>query len=139
MMQNLADQHSLSQIARAPTRGSALLDLVYVSMQLINCVDSDLLPIAGSDHSAQLVRLPATGEAGMKLRKVVDYKQLELLLSHIDSRVLFVGCVTVDDYALRLNTALVDAINASTLYKPTYKRERLPRHIVQLIRVKQKK
>ena len=139
MIQNLADQHSLFQIVHVPTRGSVLLDLVYVSMQIIICVVSDLPPIAGSDHSAQLVRLPATEEAGMKLRNVVDYKQLELLLSHIDSRVLFVGCVTVDYYALRLNTALVDAINASTLYKPRYKRERFPRHIVQLICIKQKK
>ena len=115
MIQNLAEQHSLSQIARAQTRGSALLDLVYVSMQLINCVVSDFTPIAGSNHSAQLVRLPTTGEVGMKLRKVVNYELLELLLSHIESRVLFVGNVTVNDYALRLNTALVDAINASTL------------------------
>ena len=88
MIQNLADQHSLSKMARAPTCGNALLDLVYVSMQLINCVVPDLPPIAGSDHSAQLVRLPATGEAGIKLRKVVDYVQLELLLSHIDSSLI---------------------------------------------------
>jgi hypothetical protein len=135
---NLIMEHNLSLIASQPTRGDALLDLVYVTPDFINSNISDLPPIARSDHSAQLIELPISSVSDVKQRKVVDAKQLGLLLGQLDSTTMFSECRDVDDYANVLTATLLGAIADSTRFKQVCKRQRLPRYIVQLLHTKKK-
>ena len=51
---------------------------------------------------------------------------------------VFASFITTDDYADSFTAALLSAIKAFTSSKPVYKREALPKHIVQLIRLKKR-
>ena len=130
----------LCQIASSPTRGGALLNLVYVSKHFIHSKILDLPPAAGLDHSAQLVKLYVGKKyTGARLCQRVDYEQFGKLLSQLDYTTMFIGCIDVDDFASRFTETLLNAVSASSFYRPVYWRQRLPRHIVQLLRAKQKK
>jgi hypothetical protein len=138
-LNNIIDVHSLCQIACLPTRGRAMLDLVYVSSQFAECYVTALPPMAGSDHDAQLIKVPSIRcQRGIKFCRSVDYERLGILISQIDWCVLFKRATDADSYACILTSALTRAVMACTTYKPLCKRQRLPRHIVQLIRKKRK-
>ena len=132
-------EHSLTQLAQQPTRGSALLDLVFISSRLSVSSIDELPPVAGPDHNAQLLSVRATlSSVGKATRKFFDYQHLSSLLSHNMWNKVFASCITTDDYANSFTAALLSAIKASTFCKPVYKREALPKHIVQLIRLKKR-
>ena len=139
MFDDFAIEHNLSLDASQPTRGDALRNLVYIPPKFISCTVSDPPPIAGSDHSAQLLELPISIISNVKQRKVVDVEQLGLLLSQFDSSSMFNECRDVNDYASVLTAALLGAIADSTRFKQVCKHQRLPRHIVQLLHAKKMK
>ena len=140
MLRCLVSERCLRQIASSPTREGAVLDPVYVSKHFIHSTILDLPPVAGSDHSAQLVKLYVDKEyTGARLCKRVDYEQLDKLLNQFDYTTMFIGCIDTDDFASRFNETLLNAVSTCSLYKPAYRRQRLPRRIVQLLRAKQKK
>ena len=114
MFDDLTIEHNLSLVASQPTRGDALLDLVYVTPDFVSSTVSDLPPIAGSDQSAQLLELPISTVSHVKQRKVLDIEQLSLLLSQLDSNTMFSECRDVNDYASVLTAALLGAIADST-------------------------
>ena len=137
LIRQFACEHSLTQLAQQPTRGLALLDLVFISSRLsVSSIDET---VAGSDHNAQLLSMRATlSSVGKATREFVDYQHLSSLLSHNMWNKVFASCITTDDYADSFTAALLSAIKASTPCKPVYKREVLPKHIVQLIRLKKR-
>jgi endonuclease/exonuclease/phosphatase (EEP) superfamily protein YafD len=96
-----ASDHHLSPLAKQPTRNDALLDLVFVSSDLV-CGDViNLRPIGESDHVAQLLQLPQLTDARLPVRlcSKVDYDQLRYQFSQIDCTVAFNQCITTDDFA----------------------------------------
>ena len=139
LIRQFACEHSLTQLAQQPTRGSALLDLVFISSRLSVSFIDELSPVAGSDHNAQLLSMRATlSSVGKATREFVDYQHLSSLLSHNMWNKVFASFITTDDYADSFTAALLSAIKAFTSCKPVYKREALPKHIVQLIRLKKR-
>ena len=66
MFDDLTIGHNLSIVASQPTRGDALLELFYVISDFISSTVSDLPPIAGSDHNAQLLELPMSTVSDVK-------------------------------------------------------------------------
>ena len=100
IVDRVANVHSLSQIASAPTCGNTILDLVFVSKHYTRGDVINIPPIAGSDQSGQLIKLPvARGLHNIKMRKLINYDQIKLLLSQLNWDILFTSCPNVDDYA----------------------------------------
>ena len=92
-MDNIANVQGLSQIASAPTCGNTLVDLLFVSMHYMRGDVINIPPIAGSDHSSQLIKLPVVrGLQNIKMRKLINYEQLSLLLSQLNWNILFTSC-----------------------------------------------
>jgi hypothetical protein len=82
---NLAASYDLTQIAIEPTRGHALLDLIFVSQQFVNCNVTTLPPLADSDHCAQILHIPfATNSSAGKMTSKVDHALLCKLLQQTD-------------------------------------------------------
>ena len=139
LLQQFACDHDLTQIARQPTRHSSLLDLVFVLSHYTQSTITDLAPIGDSDHSRQLLHLPITSTvSNTNMSTVVDYDMLSSLLQTVDWSVTFSGCESADDYAEQFTSVLRAAIDESTHFKLRCRRQRLPRHIVTLLRIKQK-
>ena len=81
MVDNFANVHGISQIASAPTRSNTLLDLVFVSIHYTRSKVINIPPIAGSDHSGQLIKLSVVrGLHNIKSRKSINYDQLSYLI-----------------------------------------------------------
>ena len=77
LIRQFACEHSLTQLAQQPTRGSALLDLVFISSRLSVSFIDELPPVAGSDHNAQLLSVRATlSPVGKATREFIDYQHL---------------------------------------------------------------
>jgi hypothetical protein len=97
---NLAVSYDLTQIAIEPTRGHALLDLIFVSRQFVNCNVTTLPPLADSDHCAQILRIPiATNLSAGKMTSKIDHALLCNLLQQTDWLASLQNCVTSDDFA----------------------------------------
>ena len=138
-LRHLITEHSLSQIATQPTRERAILDLVFLS-DTLRADDVEHQPlIAGSDHKAQLwhVTLPAV-QCRRNLCRHVDYAKLNCALSLIDLTVAFKGCAVTDDYAACFTNLVLDAVNKCSAFVLHFRRPRLPKHIVVLLRVKKR-
>ena len=138
-LQHHITEHSLSQIVTQPTRERAILDLVFLSDTLRADDVEHLPPNAGSDHDAQLwyVTLPAL-QRRRNLRRYVDYAKLNCALSLIGWTAAFKGCAVTDDYAARFTNLVLDAANKCSAFVPLFRRPRLPKHIVVLLRVKKR-
>jgi hypothetical protein len=67
---------------------------------------------------------------------MVDYQQLRLLMNEIDWRQQFIGYISVDDYASLFTNTLHSAILEFTVNCRSFKKARLPMHIVRLLRTK---
>ena len=78
IIRNFANEHNLLQIAKSATRKLSYLDLIFVSSRFQQCHVIDIEPLAGSDHSAQLLYLPNSGYviASQPLTYVINYEQL---------------------------------------------------------------
>ena len=139
LIQQFACEHSLKQLAQQPTHGSALLDLVFISSRLrVSSID-ELPPVAGYDHNAQLLSVCATlSFVGKATHEFFNYQHLSSLLSQKMWNKVFASCISTDDYADSFTAALLYAIKASISCRPACKREALPKHIVQLIRLKKR-
>jgi hypothetical protein len=136
---NLAASYDLTQIAFEPTRGHALLDLIFVSRRFANCNVTTLPPLADSDHCAQLLRIPfVTNSSACQMTSKVDHALLCNLLQQTDWLASLQNCVTADDFAAQFTGQLQHAILSSTYHRPQFHRQRLPRHIVQLLCAKHK-
>jgi hypothetical protein len=136
---NLAASYDLTQIAIEPTRGHALLDLIFVSRRFVNCNVTTLPPLADSDHCAQILRIPfVTNSSAGQMTSKVDHALLCNLLQQTDWLASLQNCVTADDFAAQFTGQLQHAISFSTYHRPQFRRQRLPRHIVQLLRAKHK-
>ena len=138
-LRHLITEHSLSQIVTQPTRERAILDLVFLSYTLRVDDVKHLPPIAGSDHDAQLwhVTLPVL-QRHRKLRCHVDYAKLNCALCLIDWTVAFKSCEVTDDYAARFTNLVLYAVNKCSAFLPLFRRPRLPKYIVLLLRVKKR-
>ena len=100
---------------------------------------SYLAPINCSDHDSQLlrIRLPFSVNRTI-LRHHVEYDGIRLLLSQTDWTASFQGCIVVNDFVYRFNSLIFGAVDTCTSYKSIFRRQRLPRHIVQLLRAKKR-
>jgi hypothetical protein len=137
LLRCFANEQGLGQLAKQPTRENSLLDLVFVSLHL--CDDSvliDLPPIAGSDHSAQLLTVPCVTTSGASSQTIIDYQHLDFVLSNIIWESVFAGCITVNDYASSFTDTLLKAVRVSSYSRHQHRRPVLPRHIVQLLKKK---
>ncbi len=140
IVDHLVLEHDLRQLASAPTRGAALLDLVFVSHNFSGSTVAALPPVAGSDHDAQLISLPVRPPATQhRIFRATDYQRLRGTLSGVDWPLFFNGCFTVDDYSSRFTDFFLAAVNECTQLKPASRRQRLPRHIVRLLHLKRRK
>ena len=128
---------NLLQVAREVTRKTALLDLLLTSRSFDQCDVTSLPPIAGSDHSAQPLRLKAVKRTNLegkdRLVHHIRYANVVSITSSIDWPSTFSTCVTTDDYANCFTNILREAINMPSYFKPARKRKCLPRHIVKLL------
>jgi hypothetical protein len=140
LIQVFAVNYSLTQIAREPTRNSALLNLILVSSDFINLTVSGLSPVGDSDYNAQIMSLPLREEIIGRIGEStsVDYVILSTHLQSFGWLAAFMACVTANDYAARFISELLSAIVVSTCHKPACRRKRLLRHIVNLLRNKRK-
>ena len=139
MFRNLITEHQLQQLITKPTRGNAILDLVFVSKSIIVDEISCLPPISTLDHDSQLLRCQLPGlPLRRSLRPCVDYESLCLAISNINWTQAFSQCRYSDDFATRFTNLLSKTIVSCTKYVPSYKGQRLPRHIVHLLRAKKK-
>ena len=68
------------------------------------------------------------------LRRHVDYDGLRLLLSQTDWTASFQGCIVASDFTYRFNFLIFGAVDTCNSYRPIFRRQRLPRHIVRLKR-----
>ena len=137
ILRRLMVEHHLTQTVAQPTRGNAILDLMFVSDTLIIEGISYLAPINCYDHDSQLLRIHFSVNHTM-LHRHVDYDGLRLLLSQTDWTASFKGCIVTNDFACYFNSLIFGAVDTCTSYKPIFRRQRLPRHIVQLLRAKKR-
>ena len=122
MVDNIANVHGLSQIARAPKRGNTLMDLLFVSTHYMRGDVINIPLIVGSDNSSQLIKLLVVrGLQNIKMRKLINYDQLLLLLSQLNWDILFTSCPNADDYASIVTKSLYNAIKSCTTYKTVQK------------------
>jgi hypothetical protein len=134
-----AREHGLVQLARMPTRESALLDLIFVTSNLCDCRVEDLPPVAESDHNSQLLHVPhVLAPSSKRWKTVISYEQLANVLNTTVWSQIFASCITADDYAASLTATLVSAIRTASTRKPLYRRIALPRHIVRMLRAKKR-
>ncbi len=133
-----AAEHCLTQLIRTPTRGDALLDLVFASPNLACTSVSELPPFDRCDHKAQLLSLPLLYAPASKTVTSIDYDNLNILLSLLNWQSIFAGCQTADEYADTFMDQLYSAIEASTMRRPHRRRSPLPKHIVCLLRRKKR-
>ena len=131
--------HGLLQLADRPTRQSALLDLVCATHHFSYGRITNILPVASSDHDEQLFsfKMPAGSNHGKTIR-TVQYDDVANILSQVNWQAAFSNCITADDFANVFMGLLYDAVGACTQQKPCCRRERLPRHIVQMLRKKKR-
>ena len=132
-------EHHQTQTVTQPTRGNAILDLMFISDTFTIEGISLLSPINCSDHDSQLLRicLPFSVNHTL-LRRHVDYDGLRLLLSQTDWAASFQGCIVANYFAHRFNFLIFGAVDTCTCYKPMFRRQRLPRHIIQLLCAKKR-
>ena len=136
MFRNLKNEHQLQQHITKPTRGNAILDLVFVSNSIIVYEISCLPPINASDHNSQLLRCQLSSlPLRRSLRPHFDYESLCLTISNINWTLAFSHC---RHFATRFTNLLSETIVSCTKYVSSYRRQRLPRHIVYLLRAKKK-
>jgi ribonuclease P/MRP protein subunit RPP40 len=140
ILRRVVTEHHLTQMVKQPTRADATLDLVFVTESLITDDVIYLPPVAGSDHDAQLIsiRLPRQLQKNNTIHRRIDYHSLTVQLQQVDWTAVFSSCASANDYASSFTAALSNAIESSAKYLPRFRRKRLPRHIVQLIRAKKK-
>ena len=72
------------------------------------------------------------------LRPLDDYDSLCLAISNINWTQTFSQYRRSNDFATRFTNLLSETIVSCTKYFPSYRRQRLPRHIVHLLRAKKK-
>ena len=85
-----------------------------MSKQFIYSTITDLPPVAGSDHSAQIVMMIVDKEhLGARMRQCANHKQLGKLLSQLDHSTIFMGCFDVDDFGCRITETLLNVIACS--------------------------
>ena len=138
-LRRLMVEHYLTKAVIQPTRGNAILDLIFVSDTLITDGIFYLAPINCSDHDSQLLLIRFLCSVNCTiLRRHVDFDGLRLLLSQTDWRASFQECIVANDFAHRFNTLIFNVVDTCTSYNPIFRRQRLPRHIVQLLRAKRR-
>ena len=133
---------NLLQVAREATRKTAFLDPLLTSRSFGQCDVISLPQIAGSDHSAQLLRLKAVKRTNLedkdRLIHHIRYENVVSIMSSVDWPSTFSTCVTTDDYANCFTNILHETIDMSSYFKPACKRKCLPRHIVKLLHSKRR-
>ena len=80
----------------------------------------------------------AVDESQDTLVSAVDYEQLSFKLQFVNWSSTFAGCVGVNEYAERFTTVLKTAVADCTSFKRVFRRPRLPKHIVKLLRTKRR-
>ena len=138
MFRNLINEHQLQQLITKPTTGNAILDLVFVSNSIIIDEISCLPPISTLDHDSQLLRCQLPGLAFRRILRRVDNESLCLVISNNNWTQAFGQCRRSDDFATRFTNLLSQTIASFTKYVPSYRRQRLPRHMVHLLRANKK-
>ena len=106
----------------------------------MNSIITNKAPIAGSDNEGQLCQIhySLNGSRHTTWKTHTDYTLLNQLLLQVNWNVLFSGCNNTDECAERFYDFLLDAISKSSTRKKISRRQRLPKHIVKLLRLKKK-
>ena len=97
--------------------------------------------IANTEYDTQLfkfqVHITATPPPSLhNIVPIIHYDRLSNILNSIDWCAIFSNCITTDDYVNVFTSQLYSAIDRLTTYKQHCKRERLPKHMVQMLRRK---
>ena len=119
LLRRIMVKHYLTQAVTQPTRGIAILSLMFVSDTLTIDGISYLAPINCSDHDSKLLRicLPCSVNRTI-LCCHVDYDGLRLLLSQTDWTTSFKERIVANDFAYCFNTLIFNAVDTCTSYKP---------------------
>ena len=105
--------NDLSQLVLQPTRGDHILDLALVTDNLASSVVQMAPPVAGSDHTAQVIFLPMISRRLKQRTRAsvmkTDYEAMRQILNSISWRELFSLCNDVDDYVNVFMDVIVSA------------------------------
>ena len=98
-----------------------------------------LSPIAGSDNETQMLRifLPSI-VTRPTIRRRIDYASLHKYFVQINWQNAFRNCRNTNEYANCFMHLLKMAIHSCVLYEPIFRRRRLTRHFVLLLRKKKR-
>ena len=140
VISQFAIDHSLAQVVTKPTRGTDLLNLVFVPSHLHNVQVVNVAPMGKSDHDGQVFSLShnAVDESLDTLVSAVDYEQLSFKLQFVDWPSIFAGFVGANEYVERFTIVLKTVFADCASFKSFCLRLRLPKHIVKLLRTKRK-
>jgi endonuclease/exonuclease/phosphatase (EEP) superfamily protein YafD len=134
-------EHQLSQVITWPTRDNTTLDLVFLSESLTCSLAAAHPPIAGSDHDAQLIHvdLPSAPHR-RRHRRRVDCDSLRSASQPTGRPVVNIQALP---HSQRLCSffsprCYVTLSTISLITSSIFRRCRLPRHIVLLLRAKKK-
>ena len=111
-------EYRLTQIATLPIRQSALLDLVFVTINfsIINAQNMPL--IANSDQDTQLFKFQVYITVTLhNTVSIIHYDRVSNILNSTDWLAVFINCITTDDFANVFTSHLYSAIDRSTTYK----------------------
>ena len=137
---HVTTERNLIQLSCVATRHDSFLDLVFVSSHFMNSVITNVAPISGSDHEGQLCKIHHSFNRSRHTtwKTHTDYTLLNQFLLQVNWDVFFSGRNNTDKYAERFYGFFLDAISKSSTRKKISRRQRLPRHIVKLLRLKKK-
>ena len=136
----LALEHNLTQLARVPTRGDSLLDLIFISGNIKAVYLTNIPPVGDTGHDGQLLHLVSNPDvlSNSSHYSTIDYESVGALLSCVKWNEEFLYCSCVDDYANKFTSILKNAVVTYTHFRPRLNRLRLPKHTVNLLRIKQR-
>ena len=79
----LALEHNLTQLARVPTRGDSLLDLIFISGNIKAVYLTNIPPVGDVDHDGQLLHLVSNPDvlSNSFHYSTIDYESVSALLS----------------------------------------------------------
>ena len=136
-VQLLALDLNLHQLAYEPTRGSSLLNLIFVKHHFAGGRINTLPKF--SDHNSQLLTVDwSQPQTNHTYSRIVQYDMLSSILGSVDWNIEFRNCKVTDDFADTFTKLLHKAISDSNIYKTVIRRERFPKHIVHLLHKKRR-
>ena len=139
LMRQFIVEHNFIQIAYEPTKSDNLLDLIFVSSCFPSYEIETISLIGSSDHATQILKIPVLCTSSYRdFRLVIHFKRVAEIICQVNWQNKFNDCTGADDSASKFTNVLKNLVNDCTSLIPIFRRRRLPKHIVQLIRNKKK-